>query len=446
MQLVGVELAFPAADHHGGDAVADEIGQRAAFAHELVDAEDDGDRLDRDIRHDGERGGERDEAGAGDAGRALRRQHGDHQNAHLLAERDRRVGGLRQEQRRQGHIDVGAIEIEAIAGRDHEPHDRFRGAEAFHFLDHVRQHRLRRTGAEHDQQFVLDVADEAQDREAGEIGDGSEHDQHEQGAGQVERRDQLQEVDQRAEPIGADGERHGAERADRRHAHDDADDAEEHLCGGIDRVVDLLADRTQAGDHEAGENRHQQHLQDVAAGQRTEEAVGDDPQQMADDAFLLGRGDVTRHRLGIERRRIDVESLAGLQQLANDQPDGERDGGNSLEIKQRLDADAADLAEIAHRADAVHHGAEDHRRDHHLDQRDEGVAQGLHRHAGLGKVISKRDAERDGDQHLDVQHGVPGTPLRRGNGTRHGDGPSRFLLRLQLSSLAQARKNCRSSL
>ena len=59
MQLVDIELAFPAADHHGGDAVADEIGQRAAFAHELVDAEDDGDRLDRDIRHDSERGGER---------------------------------------------------------------------------------------------------------------------------------------------------------------------------------------------------------------------------------------------------------------------------------------------------------------------------------------------------------------------------------------------------
>ncbi len=258
----------------------------------------------------------------------------------------------------------------------------------------------------------------------------------------------MQQVDQRAEPIGADGERHGAERADRRHAHDDADDAEEHLCGGIDRVIDLLADCAQSRDDETGENGYQQHLQDIAAGQRAEEAVRNDAQQMADDAFLLGGGDVIRHRLGVERRRIDIEAFAGLQHLAHQKPDAERDGGDDLEIKQRLDAAPADLAEIAHRADAVHHGAEDHRRDHHLDQRDKGVAQRLHRHAGLGKEVSDDDAERDGDQHLNIQHGVPGVPLRRGNdgGTRHGDGPSRFLLRLQLSSLAQARKNCRSSL
>src|SRR5262249_46741876 len=39
VQLVSVKLALPAADHDGGDAVADEVGERAAFAHELVDAE-----------------------------------------------------------------------------------------------------------------------------------------------------------------------------------------------------------------------------------------------------------------------------------------------------------------------------------------------------------------------------------------------------------------------
>jgi hypothetical protein len=260
------------------------------------------------------------------------------------------------------------------------------------------------------------------------MGDGAQHAQHEQDAGQVEGADQLQQVDQRAEPISADGECHGAERADRRRAHDDADDAEEHFGGGVDRAVDLLADRAQPRDHKAGENGHQQHLQDIAAGQRAEEAVRNDPQEMADDAFLLGRGDVIRHRLGIECRRIDVETLAGLEQLADQEPDSECDGGYSLEIKQRLDADPADLAEIAHRADAVHDGAEDHRCDHHLDQRDEGVAQGLHRHAGLRKIMSDRDAERDGDEHLDVKHGVPGVPLRRGNGggTRHGDGPLAF--------------------
>ena len=101
MQRLDVELALPAADDDGGDAVADQVGQRAAFAHELVDAENDGDRLHRDVGHDRKRRGKRDEARAGDAGGALRRDHGDHQDAELLADGERRVGGLRQEQRRQ---------------------------------------------------------------------------------------------------------------------------------------------------------------------------------------------------------------------------------------------------------------------------------------------------------------------------------------------------------
>src|SRR6266566_2806406 len=46
VQLVGVELTLPAADHHAGDAVADEVGERAAFAHEFVDAEQECKRRD----------------------------------------------------------------------------------------------------------------------------------------------------------------------------------------------------------------------------------------------------------------------------------------------------------------------------------------------------------------------------------------------------------------
>src|ERR1700756_5081740 len=46
IEPVAVELALPAADHDGGDAVADEIGEGAALAHELVDADEEGERLD----------------------------------------------------------------------------------------------------------------------------------------------------------------------------------------------------------------------------------------------------------------------------------------------------------------------------------------------------------------------------------------------------------------
>ncbi|GCC46640.1 hypothetical protein chiPu_0030770, partial [Chiloscyllium punctatum] len=213
VQRVLVELAFGKADHDTGDAVADQVGQCAALAHELVDADQDGDRLNRNIGHDRQRRGERDEAGAGDAGRALRGDHGDAENAELLPNRQMGVGGLRQEQRRQRHVDVGAVEIETVAGRHHKADHRARGAKMLHLLDHLRQHRLRRRGAEHDQELVLDIGDEADDGKARQPRDRAEHDQHEQDAGEIEGRDQRRQVDQRAEAVGTDREGHRAERA-----------------------------------------------------------------------------------------------------------------------------------------------------------------------------------------------------------------------------------------
>jgi len=48
-------------------------------------------------------------------------EHRNRQDAEFLADRQVRVGGLGEEQRRQCHVDVGAVEIEAVAGRDDEP-------------------------------------------------------------------------------------------------------------------------------------------------------------------------------------------------------------------------------------------------------------------------------------------------------------------------------------
>src|SRR5712691_11708229 len=52
--------------------------------------------------------------------------------APVTPEGKRRVGGLRQEQRRQGHVDVGAVEVEAVAVGDHQPDHRLGGAEVLH--------------------------------------------------------------------------------------------------------------------------------------------------------------------------------------------------------------------------------------------------------------------------------------------------------------------------
>jgi len=72
--------------------------------------------------------------------------------------------------------------------------------------------------------------------------DGAEHDQHEQQRREIEGGDQLQQVPERPQSVGADRERHGAERADRRRANDDVDDPEEHLGRDVDRVGDALAE------------------------------------------------------------------------------------------------------------------------------------------------------------------------------------------------------------
>src|SRR3546814_18699883 len=64
-----------------------------------------------------------------DARRALRTHHRDEQQRDLVAEAEVDADRLRDEQRRERHIDVRAVEIEAVAGRHDEADDRLGAAE-----------------------------------------------------------------------------------------------------------------------------------------------------------------------------------------------------------------------------------------------------------------------------------------------------------------------------
>ena len=79
-----------------------------------------------------------------------------------------------------------------------------------------------------------------------------------------------------------------------------------------------------------------------------------------------------------------------------------------LEVDQRLDTDPADFLHILHAGDAMHDGAENDRRDQHLDQLDEGIAERLHRCADLGVEVPEQDAEHDRHEDLHVEMLVPG--------------------------------------
>ena len=124
-----------------------------------------------------------------------------------------------------------------------------------------------------------------------EPGDGAEHDDDEDDAGQVERDHQLGERDQRRDAVFADGEGHRAEGADRRRLHDDPDQpksAWQRLSRTSSTRLAALAERLQ---REAEQHREEQHLQDVALREGADDGVGDDVQQELDRALLLGLRD-----------------------------------------------------------------------------------------------------------------------------------------------------------
>ena len=89
----------------------------------------------------------------------------------------------------------------------------------------------------------------------------------------------------------------------------------------------------------------------------------------------------------------------GLDHVDHDQADDQGDGGNDLEVQQRIATGLADRLHALHASDAADDGAEDDRGDDHLDQFDEPVAQGFEGYAGFRVVVTEQDTDGDGDQH-----------------------------------------------
>ena len=146
---------------------------------------------------------------------------------------------------------------------------------------------------------------------------------------------------------------------------------------------------------------------------------------MRDDALFFRLGDVSRNGIRIDRRRVDVEAVAGLKDFADDEADRQRYRRDNFEIDQGLQPDAADAFQITHRRNAVHHRAEDHRRNHHLDQCDEAIAERLQLLAEIGKEATDQDAKRDRDQDLNIEDFVSRLMTRGGTGGfgSHGIAP-----------------------
>ena len=156
------------------------------------------------------------------------------------------VAGLGDEHRRQRQVDRRAVEVERVAGRQHQPDHALLAAQPFELEQQAGQHRLARRGAEHDQQLLADVAQQLPQLEAVHARQQPEHDDDEEDAGDVEGADQQPERADRLDAVAADGERHRAEGAERRQPHDDAEGGEQHVREAVDALEHRLAGRADA--------------------------------------------------------------------------------------------------------------------------------------------------------------------------------------------------------
>ncbi len=120
--------------------------------------------------------------------------------------------------------------------------------------------------------------------------------------------------------------------------------------------------------------------------------VGNEVEQELRDALRMGPGGVLADRLDIKRTGRHMHAGPGLEHIHGGQRQHQRQRGDGFEVDQRLQGDAPDPAHVVHGRHTVHHGAEDHRRDEHADQRNEGVPQRLHVGPQLRPPMAERDA------------------------------------------------------
>ena len=109
----------------------------------------------------------------------------------------------------------------------------------------------------------------------------------------------------------------------------------------------------------------------------------------------------------------------GCQRLTITRPTTRASVVIASKYNRALQPDAPNLLHVLHAGNAVHHGAENDRRDQHLDQLDEEITQRLHLRAKRWVEMPEQDAEHDGAQDLRVEVLVP-LVMGRDRGTGYG--------------------------
>src|SRR5699024_9987038 len=143
--------------------------------------------------------------------------------------------------------------------------------------------------------------------------------------GDVEADNELPQLHQCSDAVFTDGKRHRPERANGRQTHDHIDDAEDDLRETFDNVKNQLAFAAQTVERKAKQYGKQQHLQDITAGKRANDARRNDIHNEGDNALVFRLRGVNGYRFRIKTRRIDVHPSARLDDVNDDKANNQRD-------------------------------------------------------------------------------------------------------------------------
>ena len=111
---------------------------------------------------------------------------------------------------------------------------------------------------------------------------------------------------------------------------------------------------------------------------------------------------------------IDVQPGTGLDDVAYDQAEDQREERGRGEVEEGFDSDPSDRLDVAYGRDAGDDHQENQRRDDHFDELDETITERPQLRAEVRPEMSDKNTCHDGDQNLEEERPIQGLLLLRG--------------------------------
>src|SRR6266436_6455581 len=367
----GRKFSFPSRDHHAREAIAEHVDGGAPHVHQLIDREEQKQRLGRQMKRSRCRENNH-ERRARHTRRPFTAYQKSQEHDGLLPDSQMNAGGLRDKKQRKRLVQAGAIQIEAVARGKHERDRLARHAERFHLFHRARQRCFRARRGKRDGHRLRGGAQESLYGNARQQTDWKQNASDEKNESDVHRREQLQERKQHSQSQVSDGVRNRAKNTDRRRKHHQIRELEHRLGEALRERKHLPALRFgHQGQRHRKQNTEDDDLQHLAFGDRLRDVLRKNIRDQL-------RRSVRRHVQRFRRRgRRQPHAFSRAAQIDRGKSDQQRDRGNNFEIDERLDAQPPDFLQIRMPGDAHYQSPEEQRRDDHLDQPQKNRAQEL---------------------------------------------------------------------